>query len=166
MKVPSFRVKNNYSKSKEGITNQKDRSFRHLKAFIFKFGDNWFVSINSPVPYVQIPQTINEEMIPSSCSGKWKKIYDEDNYVGIVIGAFLYWFSEFVGFNPLTSIFFLKSNFGCGEISLVDLTLKVFNSIIGGSEIVIFDVPLIKRVLRSFNFALTFKKFKAGELLV
>ena len=70
MKVLSFRVKNNYSKSKESITNQKDRSSRHLKAFIFKFGDNWFVSINSSVSYVQIPQTINEEMIPSSCSGK------------------------------------------------------------------------------------------------
>ena len=77
------------------------------------------------------------------------------------------WFSEFVGFNPLTSIFFLKSNFGCGETSLVDLTLKVFNSIIGGrSVIAIFDVPLIKRVLRSFKFTLTFKKFIAGELQV
>ena len=48
----------------------------------------------------------------------------------------------------------------------MDLPLKVFNSIIGGSVIAIFDVLLTKRVLRSFNFALTFKKFIAGELLV
>ena len=88
----------------------------------------------------------------------------------ITLGLLLvlsYWFSEFFGFNALTSIFFfLKSNFGYGKISLVDLTLKVFNSIIGGSVIAIFDVLLIKRVLRSFNFALTFKKFIADELLV
>ena len=67
------RVENTFDKillPESSFTNQNDRSFLYLKAFILKFGDNWFVSINSFVPYVQIPQTINEKMIPSSCSGK------------------------------------------------------------------------------------------------
>lgn len=79
---------------------QIDRSFLYLKAFILKFGDNWFVSINSFVPYVQIPQTINEKMIPSSCSGKCKKNMTRTITLGLLL-VLSYWFSEFVGFNAL-----------------------------------------------------------------
>ena len=50
-------------------------------------------------------KTINDKMIPSSCSGKWKKNMTRTIMLGLLL-VLSYWFSVFVGFNALTSIFF------------------------------------------------------------